>query len=162
RQISPAAHAAKAADIARPADPGRYDDDRAAYRFGSPPRVTGIVLLRIVSQNNPRKTSSPPRVTMKAGMPVRTISSPIAVQTSRASSVANANDAAAGQLPRKTSTAATPPIRPTPDPADRSIWPGMITRSIPRARTAVTASPISSIERLRAARNPDAAPHTPP
>ena len=90
---------------------------------------------------------------MKAGIPVRTIRRPIAVQTRRAISVATARAAGAGQPARKTSTAATPPVSPTPDPAERSICPGRMTRSIPTASTAVTASSIINIDRLRGDRN---------
>ena len=45
-----------------------------------------------------------------------------------------------------------PPTSPTPLPADRSMWPGRMTSSMPSASIAVIDSSIDSSERLRADR----------
>ena len=46
-----------------------------------------------------------------------------------------------------------PPIKPTPLPTDRSIWPGRMMRSIPRASVAVIESSVARSDRFRALRN---------
>ena len=115
-------------------------------------RVTGTVLLRMVSQKDPLKDEqsaqgydergdSHPDDQLAHGRPDQEGQQRRHRECPRA-----------GQ-PAKTRTAATPPIKPTPDPAERSICPGRMTISIPTASTAVTASSIISIDRLRGARN---------
>jgi hypothetical protein len=90
---------------------------------------------------------------MKAGTRSRAISAPMPIHTTTPSTVAAAKAAGAGQPCQNTSTAATAPASPTPLPADRSIWPGSNTSSMPSASVAVIASSTDSSDRLRADRN---------
>ena len=127
------------------------------YKFVCPPATTGTVWLPITSQNAPLNTNSPPSVIMKAGMRCRTISAPMAVHNPKATTTLAPSAATAGQPWLKINTLAMPPIRPTPLPTDRSMCPGKITSSIPRARVAVMASSTASMDKLRAERNCGAA-----
>ncbi len=142
----------------------------------------GMVWLWITSQKSPLNTSNPPSVMMNAGMRSRTMSAPISDQSSSAIASATSIATPGGQggigsqsaavgpshrwssaravpitcpetPPPAASTAAMPPMSPTPLPALRSMWPGKMTSSIPIASVAVIASSVTRSERLRAERN---------
>jgi len=90
---------------------------------------------------------------MKAGMRSRTISQPLAHQTSRPAAKAMPSATGEGSPARAVSTVAMPLSRASPLPTERSICPGRMTSSMPIARVAVMDSSVMSRERFRESTN---------
>ena len=77
----------------------------------------------------------PARVTMKAGIPAYATQSPCHAPTATPTASAASTPAHQGMPSRMTSTAETAPVSATTDPTDRSMWPPMITMTMPIAST---------------------------
>ncbi|MDQ0743542.1 hypothetical protein QFZ62_000850 [Clavibacter sp. B3I6] len=82
----------------------------------------------------PRNTSMPASVTMNAGMPTNATQKPCQAPMSAPTTSDSATAAPHGRPHSFMLSAATAPTVATTEPTDRSMWPAMITMTMPIAR----------------------------
>ena len=100
----------------------------------------------------PRQASSPPRVTIKAGMPAYAVNAPCNAPINAPTAIPANSDGNSPQCSEVCTRTAAMPVIPTSDPTERSICPARITITMPTARMPVTAVWRIRFEKFRGSR----------
>lgn len=95
---------------------------------------TGTVLDLPMNWFMPRNSSMPARVTMNPGMPTYAIQKPSQAPMTMPTSMPSSMPAHHGMPKSRMAIATTMPTTAATDPTDRSMWPAMITRTMPIER----------------------------
>jgi hypothetical protein len=94
-----------------------------------------MLALPSTTRARPRKMSMPASVTMNAGMPTKAIQNPCQTPTRAPTNSERTIDNHQGRPHWTANTPETAPTNAATDPTERSMWPAMITITIPIART---------------------------
>ena len=98
------------------------------------PSGTATLEASSIIRSRPRKSSMPARVTMKAGMPTEATQKPCQAPTSAPTTRPRTMASGHGTSYRVIAMATVAPTNAATDPTDRSMWPAMMTITIPIAR----------------------------